>query len=284
MKRILVLLSLFFLLIFGVAGCQEKGAVTSKTTAPKNPEVILATTTSTVDTGLLDQLKPEFEKKTGYKLKIVAVGTGQALKMGEKGEADVLLTHAPKDEEVLVAKGYVIDRQPVMHNDFILVGPKNDPAGVKSAKDLNEALKRIYEKKVLFISRGDDSGTDKKEKSLWKTAGLNPKGQPWYKEAGVGMGACLQLASEKQGYSLTDRGTYLAYKGKIDLAIVREKDPGLINYYHVMLVNPQKYPKVNYEGAKKFAEFLLSPEVQKEIGEFKKNLYGQSLFIPDAQK
>ncbi len=251
--------------------------------APANKDVILATTTSTVDSGLLDVLMPVFEKKTGYRVKTISAGTGQSLAMGEKGEADVLLTHAPKAEKKLVDSGAVVNYQLVMHNDFIIVGPPADPAGVKG-KPSTEAFKAIAAKQAIFISRGDDSGTHKQELSVWKNAEITPAGSKWYHESGQGMGATLLMASEKQGYTLTDRATYLAQKNNVQLEILSEGDAALLNIYHVMQVNPEKFSKVNGPGAKAFVEFMVDPEIQKMIGEFGKDKFGQALFVPDAGK
>ncbi|MGE5673554.1 MAG: substrate-binding domain-containing protein [Mycobacterium leprae] len=253
------------------------------TPTPKNPDLILATTTSTQDSGLLDLLLPLFEKKTGYKVKTVAVGTGAALAMGEKGEADVLLVHAPDSEKPLVDKGEAIDRKLVMHNDFVIVGPKDDPAKVKGTKTAIEALKKIADAQAIFVSRGDDSGTDKMEKSLWKTAGIKAEGK-WYQSTGSGMGQTLSVANEKNGYTLTDRATYLATKKNLSLEIVLEGDAPLLNIYHVMQVNPAKFSKVNAEGARAFSDFLLSAETQDVIGKFGVDKYGQQLFFPDGGK
>lgn len=251
-------------------------------------DVVLATTTSTMDTGLLDVLGPLFQQKTGYFLKPISVGTGQALAYGERGEADVLLVHAPSAEKPLVEKGVCINRRLVMHNDFVLVGPPGDPAGVKKVGSgkgsAAKALKAIASKGALFISRGDDSGTHKKELSIWKEAATDPKGKKWYQETGSGMGATLNVASEKSGYTLTDRGTYLAQKKNLKLEIVLEGDPILLNIYHVMQVNPEKFPKVHAEGAKAFVDFLLSPEIQKLISEFGVDKYGAPLFFADGGK
>ncbi|HHW15028.1 MAG TPA: solute-binding protein [Firmicutes bacterium] len=249
----------------------------------KAKDLILATTTSTVDTGLLDYLIPIFEKQTGYVVKTIGVGTGQALAMGEKGEADALLTHAPASERPLVEKGLVTDYHLVMHNDFIIVGPPEDPAKLKGTKTAVEAFKKIEAAGAIFVSRGDDSGTHKMEKSLWKKAGLEPGGK-WYQESGTGMGQTLLIASEKGGYTLTDRGTYLAQKKNIRLNIVLEGDRDLLNIYHVMAVNKAKFSKVNAEGAKAFVEFMISPKTQALIGEFGKDKYGSPLFFPDAGK
>jgi tungstate transport system substrate-binding protein len=257
--------------------------IQSNAHAQATKDVILATTTSTVDSGLLDVLVPQFEKKTGYRVKTIAVGSGQALVMGEKGEADVLLTHLPEAEKKLVDSQAVTNYQLVMHNDFVIVGPLGDPAGIKG-KPGEEAFKAIAGMGAVFISRGDDSGTHKKELSIWKKAEMAPSGQKWYQEAGQGMGATLQMASEKGGYTLTDRATYLAQKGNLKLSILSEGDKGLLNIYHVMQVNPEKFSKANAEGGKAFVEFMIAPETQKTIGEFGKEKFGQPLFFPDAGK
>lgn len=253
------------------------------THAQDSKDVILATTTSTVDSGLLDVLIPAFEKQSGYRVKTIAVGTGQALAMGEKGEADVLLVHAPEAEKKLVDAGVGTNYQLVMHNDFVIAGPPDDPAKIKGMSSM-EAFKAISAKQAIFISRGDDSGTHKKELSIWKKAEVTPAGQKWYQETGQGMGATLQMASEKQGYTLTDRATYLAQKSNLKLEILSEGDKGLLNIYHVMQVNPEKFTKVNAKGAEAFVAFMIAPETQKMIGEFGKEKFGQSLFFPDAGK
>ena len=268
-----LIVAVSILVLMGVSGAQE----------PKTRDVILATTTSTVDSGLLDYLVPIFEKKTGYKVKTIAVGTGHALAMGEKGEADVLLVHAEQAEKKLVDSGVVRNYRLVMHNDFIIAGPPEDPAKIKG-KSTVDAFKAIFESGAPFISRGDDSGTNKMELALWKKTGLNPKGAKGYLESGQGMGATLLMASEKKGYTLSDRGTYLAQKPNVKLDILCEKDPSLLNIYHVMEVNPEKFSKVNAEGAKAFVDFMTSPETQKLIGEFGKDRFGQPLFFPDAGK
>lgn len=246
-------------------------------------DIILSTTTSTVDSGLLDELVPIFEKQTGYRVKTIAVGTGQALAMGEKGDADVLLVHAPASEKKLVDAGIGINYKLVMHNDFILIGSSKDPAGIKG-KPAADALKSIASAQSVFISRGDDSGTHKKELSLWKEAGIDPKGKPWYQESGQGMGATLAMASQKGAYTLTDRGTFLSQKAHIELSILCEGDKPLLNIYHVMQVNPERFTKVNAAGAKAFVDFMVAPETQKRIGEFGKDKYGAPLFFPDAGK
>ncbi|MEW6446651.1 MAG: substrate-binding domain-containing protein [Bacillota bacterium] len=264
-------------------GCGKKiGTQDTSAPQPQVKEVILATTTSTVDSGLLDVLLPEFERQTGYKVKPIDVGTGQALAMGRKGEADVLLVHAPNSEKELVDAGIGINYRLVMHNDFIIVGPPEDPAGIKG-KSSTEAFKAIAAKKAVFISRGDDSGTHKKELSIWTEAGVTPSGN-WYQESGQGMGATLLMTSEKKGYTLTDRATYLAQKANVKLDILSEGDKSLLNIYHVMQVNPEKFAKVNADGGKAFVEFMVSPQTQRMIGEFGKEKFGQPLFFPDAGK
>jgi tungstate transport system substrate-binding protein len=254
--------------------------------APANPDLILATTTSTQDSGLLDVLIPLFEQQTGYKVKVVAVGTGAALKMGQEGNADVLLVHAPSSEKTYMDGGDGKDRLLVMHNDFIIVGPAADPAGIKGSASAVDAFKKIATTGPTFISRGDQSGTNTKELALWKTAGLDPAGQQpaWYVESGQGMGATLTIASEKGAYTLTDRATYLANKANLQLDLLLEKDNSLLNVYHVITVNPVKWPKVNYDGAIAFAKWITDPATQDVIGKFGVDKYGQQLFIPDANK
>jgi tungstate transport system substrate-binding protein len=245
--------------------------------------VVLATTTSTQDSGLLDVLVPLFEKKTGHTVKTIAVGTGQSLTLADRGEADVVLVHAPKLELPYLAKGNLINRRLVMHNDFIVVGPRGDPAGIKGSKKAAEAFKRIAEYRAKFLSRGDNSGTHNKEKALWKTAGITPKGS-WHIESGQGMGATLTIAGEKGAYTLTDRATYLAFKKRIPLAVLLEGDAPLLNIYHVMEVDPTRYPRVNAAGGKAFADFMVSPEAQVVIKRFGVEKYGEPLFFPDAGK
>jgi tungstate transport system substrate-binding protein len=254
--------------------------------APANPDIILATTTSTQDSGLLDVLIPLFEQQAGYKVKVVAVGTGAALQMGQQGNADVLLVHAPSSEKTYMDGGFGKDRLLVMHNDFIIVGPASDPAEIKGTASAVDAFKKIATASAMFISRGDQSGTNTKELSLWKSAGLDPAGQKlaWYVESGQGMGATLTIASEKSAYTLTDRATYLANKSNLQLDILVEKDTSLLNVYHVITVNPDKWPKVNYDGAIAFAKWITDPAIQDVIGKFGADKYGQQLFIPDANK
>ena len=252
--------------------------------APKQKNIILATTTSTQDTGLLDVLIPIFEKETGYFVKTIAVGSGQAMAMGQKGEADVLLVHSPDAEKKFIADGFGVNRQLVMHNDFVIVGPAVDPAKVKGTKSSAEALKLIAGANVLFVSRGDNSGTHAKEKTLWKKADVTPVGQKWYQETGSGMGQTLNVAAEKKGYTLTDRGTYLSLKKNLGLDILVEGDSALLNIYHVIEVNSAKWPKVNVEGAKAFADFMISKKTQGIVKIFGIDKFGSPLFFPDAGK
>lgn len=261
----------------------ETLAPTVAPTTPAIPELILATTTSTRDSGLLDVLLPLFEEQTGFTVKMVAVGTGEALKMGEEGNADVLLVHAPASELELMDKGFGLSRDLIMHNDFVIVGPADDPAGIKGLTSVNEAFAKIAETKSVFVSRGDDSGTNKKELAIWAAANITPEGA-WYVESGQGMGDTLRIASEKIGYTLTDRATYLAQSDTLALDIDVEGDPTLLNIYHVIVVNPEKWPAVNVDGAKAFAAFLTSPETQAVIGQFGVDKFGAPLFFPDAGK
>jgi tungstate transport system substrate-binding protein len=246
-------------------------------------EVILATTTSVQDTGLLDVIVPLFEKESGYQLKAVAVGTGQALAMAARGEADVVLAHAPDTEKKYLAEGALVNRRLVMHNMFLLAGPATDPAKVKGSANAIAALKKIAEAKATFVSRGDDSGTDKLEKKLWAQAGIKPASE-WYVETGQGMGRTLSIAGEKQAYVISDRATYLAFQKTTGLAVLLEGDPVFLNVYHVMEVNPEKFPKVNAKGGKAFADFLLSARVQDILKTFGIDKYGEALFHPDAGK
>jgi tungstate transport system substrate-binding protein len=258
-------------------------AATVAATAPAIPEIILATTTSTRDSGLLDVLLPMFEEQTGYTVKMVAVGTGEALKMGQEGNADVLLVHAPASEEEYMNGGYGTDRYLVMHNDFVIVGPADDPAQIAGAASTVDAFKAIAAAKANFVTRGDDSGTNKAELKIWKSAEITPEGE-WYINSGQGMGDTLRIASEKAAYTLTDRATYLSMKDTLDLTILYEGDKALMNIYHVITVNPDKWPAVNYDGAKAFADWMVSADTQATIASFGVEEYGQALFIADAGK
>ena len=243
----------------------------------KQEQITIATTTSTQDSGLLDLLVPMFKQNTGIETKVVAVGSGQALELGRRGDADVLLTHSPAGELKFVSDGFGEKQIPVMFNDFVLVGPESDSAGVRGFRSSAEALRRISDQKSTFVSRGDDSGTHQKEKSLWKEAGLEPE-EEWYLKAGAGMAQTLRIASEKQAYTISDRATYLAQRKGLDLAVLLEKDEILMNPYSVIVVNPQKHPHVKHKSARRFVEFLMAPETQKVIAEFGIEKYGQPLF------
>ncbi len=245
--------------------------------------LILASTTSTLDSGLFDVLIPPFEKKYDCKVKIIAVGSGQAMRLAKDGNADVILVHDRKSEEQFVAEGYGVKRLDVMHNDFFIIGPKNDPAGIKELKSL-EALKRIYETKSTFISRGDDSGTHKKELYLWEKLSMKPSGT-WYIESGTGMEVTLRITNERIAYSLCDRATWLSHKKEIDtLDSLVKDDPELYNPYSVIVVSPSKSPWVKYDLAKKFAEFLRSTEGQNIIKNYGIEKFGEPLFFPDVLK
>lgn len=246
--------------------------------------IILATTTSTQDSGLLDVLVPTFERQTGIKVKTIAVGSGQAMAMGRKGEADVLLVHSPDAEKEFMKEGVGLRRLLVMHNDFVVVGPAADPSGLKGARTALDAFRKLAEGKAPFVSRADNSGTHAQEKKLWKGAGIDPAGKPWYLETGQGMGQTLNVASEKKAYTLSDRGTFLAMRKNLGLAIVSEGDASLANIYHVIEIDPAKFPKVNAAGGKAFAAFLVSAPAQEVIRTFGKDHFGSPLFFPDAGK
>ena len=250
--------------------------------APRS--LILATTTSTQDSGLLDVLIPMFQKKTGIMVKTIAVGSGQALALGAKGEADVLLSHSPDAEKTFMSEGHGLKRRLVMHNDFVVLGPPADPAGIKGAKTAPEALGRIAAQGQTWLSRADNSGTNAQEKKLWKAAGVSPQGKAWYVETGLGMGQTLNVAAEKKGYTLSDRGTFLAMKKTLGMAILCEGDPTLLNVYHVIEVDPVKFPLVNAQAAAAFADFMVAPETQGVIRTFGVEKYGAPLFFPDAGK
>lgn len=262
---------------------ENQGNATDNDTTEKE-SIILSTTTSTQDSGLLDFLLPKFTEETNIEVKVISVGTGAALQKGRDGEADVLLVHSTSDEEKFVAEGHGPARYDVMYNDFILVGPKDDPAKVMatSPNSIVDSLKLIAEKQATFVSRADDSGTHKKELKLWKAAEIEPAGD-WYVEAGQGMGDVLKMADEKMGYTISDRATYLSLKDTLELEIVTEKDDNLYNQYGIIVVDPSKNELINGEGALKFQEWMLSESTQKLIEEFGKEEYGQSLFIPNAK-
>lgn len=253
--------------------------------AAQSSEIILATTTSTRDAGLLDALLPVFERASGHHVKVIAVGSGQALEMGRRGDADVVLSHAPEAERTLVERGYFVRRRLVMHNEFLIVGPPVDAAGVRGMSDAVAAFARIAAHRTPFVSRGDQSGTHQREQVLWRQTGITPPpGGTWYIESGQGMGATLQLADEKRAYTLTDRATYLAWRDQVQLVPLAEGDSLLYNVYHVLELNPGNASRVNAGGGKALADFLVAPETQALIAEFGKARFGQSLFVPDAGK
>lgn len=268
-------------LITGLVGGSVATAVAQETTPTGPTDVILATTTSTQDSGLLDVLVPIFEEQTGYKAKPIAVGSGAAIKMGENGEADVLLVHSPAAEEAFMEDGYGTERWMVFYNDFVIVGPAGDPAGVANETSTVEAMQAIAESESTFISRGDDSGTHSRERNLWAEAGVEPGGS-WYVESGTGMGETLFIANERDAYTLADRGTWLSLSDDLSLPILGEGDELLVNVYHVVLVNPERYDTINAAGAQAFAEFLLDPETQEIVGEVGVEEFGQPLFVPCA--
>ncbi len=283
-------------LLLAACGTAEtpKAPAPSATTAPATPtasptptavkssgkELILATTTSTQDSGLLDVIVPLYEKQTGDKVKVIAVGSGAALELGRKGNADVLLVHSPAAEEAYMKEGAGINRTRVMYNDFVIVGPAADPAKIKGMKDSAAAMKAIQDAKAPFYSRGDNSGTHAAEQTLWKAANLAvPKGQPWYAETGQGMGATLTVALEKNGYTISDRATWLASAKKDQQPILVEGDAKLFNVYHVIPVNPEKFPAVNKTSAEQFRQFMVAKDTLSVIGNFGKDKYGAPLFI-----
>ncbi len=289
-SKIWSILLALLLVVSLLGGCGQAPSESPEDTgeepaAPENPRVIMATTTSTENSGLLDYLLPVFEEDTGYQVEVVAVGTGKALQMGEDGEADVLLVHAKESEEEFVAAGHGLERFDVMYNDFIIIGPKDDPAkiGEIASNDVVKALEAISESQSVFVSRGDDSGTHKKELACWKQANIEPQGD-WYVEAGKGMGDVIQMAEEMNGYTLSDRATYLSMRENIGLEILVEGDEQLFNQYGVIAVNPDKNDQINAEGAQAFVDWILSEKAQKLIAEFGQEEYGQSLFIPNANK
>jgi tungstate transport system substrate-binding protein len=292
LNRKSILLSLVGLAVLALfAGCSSP---TASTTPPKpaNPDLIMASTTSVRDTGLMDTLIPIFEQQTGYKVKPVYVGSGAALKMGQDGNADVLVVHSPAAEVTFMNNGYGVNRKLIMGgNDFIIVGKPADPAGIKGMTSGPDALQKIADAKASFYSRGDASGTDALEKSLWKKIGINvadnsTTNPSWYIQGGAGTGMLdlLKVVSEKGGYAITDAATYLTNQNQLDLVIMVQGDKAMLNFYHVIEVNPEKHPNVNTAGAKAFSNFLLSPQGQKAIGDFGKDKFGKSLFIPYAGK
>lgn len=284
-KSLAIILVLLFAFV-SLAGCAKEQPKTTgeQNSQPQQEKVLkLATTTSTQDSGLLDAILPDFENENNYKVKVIAVGSGQAMEMGSKGDADVLLVHSRAAEDKFIEDGFGVDRKDVMHNDFVIIGPETDPAKIKGMTDSTKAMAAIANAKATFLSRGDDSGTHKKELSVWKKAGIEPQGD-WYKSVGKGMGDTFRMADEMKAYTLIDRATYLNLKDKYNLAILVEKDAPLLNPYGVIAVNPEKFSNVDYDGATAFINWITSEKVQKMIGEYGQDKFGQALFIPDAVK
>jgi tungstate transport system substrate-binding protein len=241
-------------------------------------DIVLATTTSVRDAGLLDAILPRFERESGIAVKVVAVGSGQAMELGRRGEADLLVLHDPDAEARFVAEGFGVDRRPLMHNEFVLVGPSADPAGVRGLPVV-EAFRAIARAGGPFVSRGDRSGTHSKEQALWALSGVAPA-RAWYRESGQGMGATLVIADQFRAYALTDIGTLLGHKAPLDLPILVEGDSALQNPYHVILANPERFPRVRAAEARALRDYLLSPDTQRAIGEFRRQDFGRSLFVP----
>lgn len=249
---------------------------------PGDPvRVRLAITTSTYNSGLLQELLPPFEESTGIQVQVIAVGTGQALALGERGEVDLVLVHARRREDAFIEQGHGLDRRDMMWNDFVILGPPGDPAGLRGGEDAVAAMKRLKEEGARFVSRGDDSGTHIRELDLWERAGGVPAGEAFYLEAGQGMGNCLTLADEKEAYILSDRGTYLAFASRLDLEILVDGDPALLNPYGVMLVNPRRYPHVQAAAARKLLDYFTSADAQRRIAAFR--VAGETLFYPAAE-
>jgi len=274
---LLALVAMFAVVFAAACGDDEDANDANGDTTPAAPaspqatkasgDLVLATTTSTQDSGLLDELIPVFEDESGYNVQVIAVGSGQAIEQASRGDADVVLVHSPAAEQKMVDEGNGIERTLIMHNDFIVVGPESDPAGIADAATLNDAMNAIASSESPFISRGDDSGTHALELRLWENAGIEPSGG-WYEESGQGMGATLQIAGQRQAYTISDRATYLSQQDTLDLAVLLEGDAALLNVYHVIVVNPERHPDVNADGARAFAAFLTREDVQETIGEF----------------
>ncbi len=266
-------------LFFGLLGAAAVAAFAQESTPAPSGSIILATTTSTADSGLLDALAPRFLAETGLTLKPIAVGSGAALELGERGEADVLLVHSPAAEQAFMDEGFGTERRTIMYNDFIIVGPPSDPAQVAEASSSVDAMTRIANAGAVFVSRGDDSGTHALEKRLWESAGITPGGA-WYTESGTGMGDTLNIASERDGYTISDRGTFLSLRDRLALEILFEGDPALLNIYHVILLNPENSPAINSEAGRVFLDFMLEPATQQFIGGFGVEEFGEPLFTP----
>ncbi len=278
--RVALMLAAALTVAAACGGSGSSGAGGTKSSG----ELLLASTTTTQDSGLLDMLIPAFEKETGYRVKLVSGGSGQAIANGTRGDVDVLLVHSPDAEKKMVEGGDGIERALVMHNEFLVVGPKDDPAGVRSAADANAAFQAIVARRATFVSRGDDSGTNVVEFKLWKAANVTPTGQDWYIETGQGQGATLQIASQRQAYALADRATFLAHQKNLDLEIVSQRSKGLLNVYHVIVVNPAKHPNVNVVAARAWSAWITRTDTQAMIGGFGVDRYGEPLFLSDAGK
>ncbi len=257
------------------------GLVPSLALGQRVPDVVLATTTSVRDAGLLEVLLPPFESTTGYRVRVIAVGSGQAMVLGRRGEADILILHDPQGERAFVEAGFGVERAPLMHNEFVIVGPPTDPARVRG-RTAAEAFARVAERKALFVGRGDRSGTDVREQALWNAAGMRPE-RAWYRESGQGMSASLQIANQLRAYVLTDIGTLLSHRARLDLEILVESDPALQNVYHVVLVNPDRFAWINASGARALRDYLVSSAAQRAIGAFGVAESGRPLFFPDAR-
>lgn len=283
MKKWGIVLIGVLLLAALITGCGGETADNNEG-EPQEPtqggELILATTTSTYDSGLLDYLLPFFEEESGYTMQVVSLGTGQALELAQNGDADVVLVHAKPTELEMVEQGHFTDRYDVMYNDFVFVGMAEDLAGLKEFSDIDQVFAALAENQIPFVSRGDDSGTHKKELSLWEAAGITPEGD-WYVSAGAGMGDTLRMADEMEGYTITDRATYLSMRDQLDVEVVFEGHEELFNQYGVMAVNPDNYPEIDYDGTIKFIEFMRSDYGQELIAEYKP--FGDSLFFPNAE-
>lgn len=269
MTRPVKLFLAFIILLLGIPAAS----------AADKPVIRLATTTSTVNSGLLDQLLPDFEQKSGYRVHVIAVGTGKALRMGRDGDVDIVLVHAPAAEQKFVADGYGEQRFTVMYNSFVIIGPAEDPAGIKKSKTISNALANIHSTQAYFVSRGDDSGTHKKEQSLWKEADLNPSGD-WYREAGQGMGKVIQIADEMNAYALADKGTWLAYRDKSRLRISFQSDTRLHNPYGIIKVSNSLYPDLNHSGAKALIAWITGNKAQRQIADYR--IHDEQLFVPSA--
>lgn len=275
------LLQLAIIIVFSFSVNSTVLAADNSSDNSHNKVIRLATTTSTENSGLLGELLPRFEKARDYEVHVIAVGTGKALRMGRDGDVDVVLVHAPDAEIKFVANNYGVNRRQVMYNDFVIVGPADDPAGINGLSDAGKALQKIAQQKMLFVSRGDDSGTNRKELSLWKAAGITPSGS-WYREAGQGMGKVLQMSAEMDAYTLTDRGTWLAMKSKLPLKVQVEGDKRLYNPYGIIAINPERFTETNYEGAMALISWMTSIDGQTRIDKYR--VSNEQLFIPMAIK